>query len=273
MTATTQSVDSLAGALTKYVLPVGSHRASTWRSSAVGAECAFEFGNVGLGLRFRAPVAGPEQEMVDDVLDTLRADVGRGRRLTVFCQPSLDSGFPDVVGVVWRPTVARTWAEEREQLQAAHLRLLHALANMGWTDIEFLEGVFRCRLGRTLDLLDDLGLVVRTAKRCRARSLSSIFAVDHIIAIEAKMAWWQRAVEQAGANVWFSSESHALIPAIPTSEALLETARRFQVGVLAFDASRPTALCDAPQRPVPLSYGSWLFNEWVWRIARRRGEL
>jgi hypothetical protein len=211
--------------------------------------------------------------MVDNVLDVLRADVGRGRRLTVFCQPALDTGFPDVVGVVWRPATARLWSGDREQLQAEHLRLLHALANTGWTNIDFLEGVFRCRLGRALDLLDDLGLVVRTARRCRARSLNSIFAVEQIIAIEAKMAWWQRAVEQAGANVWFSSESHVLMPTVPNSEALVETARRFQVGVLAFDALHPTTLCDAPRRPVPLSYGSWLFNEWVWRIARRRGEF
>ncbi|MGE4073034.1 MAG: hypothetical protein AB7E72_17845 [Lysobacterales bacterium] len=211
--------------------------------------------------------------MVDDVLEMLRADVGLGRRLTVFCQPSLDTGFPDVVGVVWRPRIARSWSGDRKLLRAAHLRLIHALANSGWTDIEFLESVFRCRLGRTLDLLDDLGLVFRTAKRCRVRSLSSIFAVDQIIAIEAKMAWWQRAVEQAGANVWFSSESHALVPEAPNSEALVDSARRFQVGVLAFDAPNAITLCDAPQRPVPLSYGSWLFNEWVWRVARRRGEL
>lgn len=211
--------------------------------------------------------------MVDDVLGSLRAEVGGRRRLTVFCQPSLDTGFPDLVGVVWRPTVARTWSKQREQLQATHLRLMHALANTGWADVEFLEGIFRCRLGRTLAFLDDLGLVIRTPRQCRARTLNSIFAVDQIIAIEAKMAWWQRAVEQAGTNVWFSSESHALIPTIPKSNTLAETARRFQVGVLAFDASRPAAFCDAPQRPVPLSYGSWLFNEWVWRIARRRGEL
>jgi len=266
-------VEPRAASITNLMPTDGSRRAPTWRSSAVGAERSQEFRDIGLGLRFLAPVSGPEQEMVNDVLDTLRADVGRARRLTVFCQPSLETGFPDVVAVVWRPTVARTWSEEREHLQAAHLRLLHALAITGWTDIEFLEGVFRCRLGRTLDLLNDLGLVVRTAKRCRARSLPSIFAVDQIIAIEAKMSWWQRAVVQAGANVWFSSESHALLPAIPNSDALIETARRFQVGVLAFDASRPTAFCDAPQRPVPLSYGSWLFNEWVWRIARRCGEL
>jgi len=137
-------VEPRTEAVTTLMPSAGSHRAPTWRLSSVGAERSDEFRDVGLGLRFRATVPGPEQAMVDDVLDTLRANVSRGRRLTVFCQPSLDTGFPDVVGGVWRPTVAHAWPEGREQLQAAHLRLLHTLANAGWTDIEFLEQVFRC---------------------------------------------------------------------------------------------------------------------------------
>lgn len=252
-----------------------SHRSGTptWRSATIGHSDHKEISDVGLGLRFRAPVAGPEQEMVDDALDILNANMGRGRKLTVFCQPALDTGFPDIVGVVWRPTIARKWSEDRELLQAKHLRLLHTLTNTGWTDVEFLEGAFRCSLEPILDLLEELELVIRTTKQCRARSMRKIFAVEQIIAIEAKMSWWQRAVEQAGANVWFSSESHALMPSISNSEGLLKAARRFQVGVLAFETDRPITFCEAPQRSVPLSYGSWLFNEWVWRIAHRRGEL
>lgn len=245
----------------------------TWRVSSVGYCEQKELTDIGLGLRFRSSVSGPEQEMVDNALDIFRADVGRGRRLTVFCQPALETGFPDIVGVVWRHATAQAWSTEREQLQTQHLRLLHALASTGWTDIEFLESIFRCRLDRTLDFLSELGLVVKTKNRCRVRSLNNIFAVEKIIAIEAKMSFWQRAIEQAVNNIWFSSESHILMPTISNPTALLECAQQFQIGVLAFNSSQSVTVCDASQRPVPLSYGSWLFNEWVWRIAHRRGEF
>lgn len=245
----------------------------TWRNSSVGHADKDDLVDVGLGLRFRSPVFGPEQEIIDEILNVFRANIGRSRRLTVFCEPALDTGFPDIVAVVWRDSTARKWGDERSLLKNNHLRLLHALANKGWTDIKLLESVFGCSLTIQLDLLKDLDLIVRTKNQCRARSLNAIFAVDKIIAIEAKMSWWQKAMMQASANVWFSSESHVLMPSISSPEALLETARRFNVGVLAFSSSKLTSYCEAPQREVPLSYGSWLFNEWVWRIARKRKQI
>lgn len=251
----------------------GSSMEETWRDAAIDALSGAELEDVGLGLRFRAAVPGPEHDFVEAFLEALSVNTPNGRRLTVFCQPGLDSGYPDLVAVVWKTATARSWAPEREQLQCADLRLLHAIVNKGWMDINFLESVYRRNLSRTLDRLQEFQLVTRTARKCRVRSLKDIFTVEQIIAIEAKVTWCRRAVEQAGANVWFSSESHVLVPSVNNSEAMLETARQFQVGVIEFDQSNPSEFCSAPRREVPLSYGSWLFNEWVWRIARRRGDL
>lgn len=155
----------------------------------VGASCFADLADVGLGLRFRSATPGPETDLVEAFLANLDVALPRGRRLTVFCQPALETGFPDIV------------------------------------------------------------------------------------AIEAKISWWRRALEQAGGNVWFSSESHALMPSVSDREAVADVAQRFQVGVLQFEDARPTEIWAAPQRPVPASYGSWLFNEWVWRIARRLGDI
>lgn len=196
-----------------------------------------------------------------------------GRSLTVFAEPAIDTGFPDLVGVVWRNAVARGWVNERERLRAADLRLLHLLATRGPLELSFLRDVFKRGLNAMLTRLEEASVVSVGKLKCRARSTKRIFAVERIIAIEAKVSATQRALEQAGANTWFSSESHALLPRSRTGERLMGVAASLGVGVLGFEHDRVAQVCAAPVRAVPLSYGSWLFNEWIWRIARGTGAI
>lgn len=226
-----------------------------------------------LGLRFRGQVAGPEQDLVLAFLNVATLQLPPGRSLTVFAEPAIDTGFPDLVGVVWRHEVARVWSVERERLRAVDLRLLHLLATRGALDLSFLRDVFQRGLNGMLTRLEEAGVVSVGKTKCRARSLKSIFAVEHIIAIEAKVSAARRALEQACANIWFSSESHALLPRPRTGERLTGVATSLGVGVLSFEHNQVAQVCAASIRAVPLSYGSWLFNEWTWRVARRAGAI
>jgi hypothetical protein len=227
----------------------------------------------GLGLRFRGPVAGPEQVLVETFLNTATIRLLPGRSLTVFAEPAMDTGFPDLVAVVWRRELARGWSAERERLRAMDLRLLHLLATRGAMELLFLHQVFHRGLNAMLTRLEEAGVVTVGKDKCRARSTPSIFAVERIIAIEAKVSATQRALEQACANTWFSSESHALLSRPRTGERLMGVASSLGVGVLGFEEARVQKVCEASVRAVPLSYGSWLFNEWTWRVARRAGAI
>ena len=227
----------------------------------------------GLGLRFRGPVAGPEQALVQAFLNTATIQLRPGRSLTVFAEPAIDTGFPDLVAVVWRSDVTRGWSAERERLRAMDLRLLHLLATRGALELSFLREVFQRGLNGMLARLEEADVVSVGKSKCRARRTQSIFAVERIIAIEAKVSATQRALEQAGANTWFSSESHALLPRPRTGERLMGVASSLGVGVLGFEHDRVATVCAASIRAVPLSYGSWLFNEWTWRIARGAGAI
>ena len=220
-------------------------------------------------MRFRGPVAGPERVLVETFLNTATIRLLPGRSLTVFAEPAMDTGFPDLVAVVWRKELARGWSADRERLHAMDLRLLHLLATQGATGLSFLRKVFHRGLNAMLTRLEAAGVVTIGKEKCRAGSMSSIFAVERIIAIEAKVSATQRVLEQACANTWFSSESHALLPRARTGERLMSVASSLGVGLLGFEENRVEKFCEAPIRAVPLSYGSWLFNEWTWRVARR----
>ena len=251
-------------------------RASTpvaWSECLIDSSHGHASSEGGLGLRFRGPVAGPEQHLVEAFLNTATIQLHPGRSLTVFAEPGIDTGFPDLVAVVWCSDVARGWNAERERLRAMDLRLLHLLATRGAMELSFLHEVFQRGLNGMLARLEEANVVSVGKSKCRARSMGSIFAVEHIIAIEAKVSATRRALEQAGANTWFSSESHALLPRQRTGERLMGVASSLGVGVLGVEHDRVAQVCAASIRTVPLSYGSWLFNEWTWRIARGTGAI
>ena len=246
---------------------------ASWSDCLVGASLDRVTGGGSLGLRFRGAVAGPEQVLVEAFLAAAKMRLGTGRSLTVFTQPAIETGFPDLVAVVWRSEIARSWSAERERLRAIDLRLLHLLSTNGALELAFLRDVFQRGLHGMLTRLEEAGVVAVGKSKCRARSASRIFAVERIIAIEAKISATQRALEQAGANTWYSSESHALLPRPRAGERMKDVASALGVGVIGFESDRVAQVYEPAIRAVPLSYGSWLFNEWTWRIARELGAI
>lgn len=224
--------------------------------------------NIGLGFRMRSPTEGPEQELIDRFLNTQRFVVPQGFRLTVLLQPEIDTGFPDLVAVLWRESVTARWPSERLQLQTQDVRLLHLLSTLGWTDRVFLERVFPRGLKRSLERLQAADLIICGHHKCRIKSLNKIFAVERIVAIEAKIKWWRRAFEQASNNTWFSSVSYVLLPPFHKGPEIVKQAEKLGIGLLAQNDDEFWQLFSPEFRNVPLSYGSWLFNEWVWRISQ-----
>ena len=240
-----------------------SGREVTWSSSVVGGRA---LRSVGLGLRFRKAVPGPEQRLVDEFLESQVFQVPRGCRLTVFAQPALATGFPDIVAVVWRKSRAKAWPEERQELRAQDVRLIHVLHALGWTELAFLQKVFPTGLDASLRRLEAAELLVRRRHKCRARPAHRIFAVEMLVSVEAKVAPGSRLLEQAAQNAWFSSESYALLPSGCTMNRAVRQATGMGVGVLSHGESSTKLLATSQRRDVPASYGSWLFNEWVWRL-------
>jgi hypothetical protein len=101
------------------------------------------------------------------------------------------------------------------------------------------------------------------------RPLREIFVARRIIAIEAKIRDWRRAIEQARANSWFASHSFILLPGERFTAHVAEDASAAGVGVLTFDGSTVSVQVRSAEHPLPTSYGSWLFNEWALHRMRR----
>lgn len=215
------------------------------------------------GILFRKGRSGPEQDLVDWFLDLHAVKPKKGERLTIFREPRLPSGFPDLVVIVWNESVAAEWAAERRSILPSDLRLMQHLATAGPVRILDLKLLFGPETERSLSRLERADMVVLQKGQWRARALSRTFAIRRIVAIEAKVAEWRAALDQAFINTWFTPESYVLVPAIPRGGSLLETALKHGIGVLSKEKPR---LVERRERH-PRSYASWLFNEWTWRLA------
>jgi hypothetical protein len=215
------------------------------------------------GILFRKGRSGPEQDLVDWFLELRSVRPRKGERLTIFREPRLPSGFPDLVVIVWKESVAAKWGVDRRNITAADLRLMQHLATAGPGSLSHLKSLFGPDTERSLGRLECSDMVVLQKDQWRARALSRTFAIRRIVAIEAKVAEWRAALDQAFINTWFTSESYVLVPAIPRGASLVETALQHGIGVLSKERPR---LVERRIRQ-PRSYASWLFNEWTWRLA------
>lgn len=224
------------------------------------------------GLYFRRGKNGPEQELLDWFLEQNVFSVPRGHNVTVFREPRLPSGFPDLVFVVWKEAVARHWTDERARLTAADLRIMHFLGNEGPCCIDDLKTIFSESVENRLELLAEAQMVRASGANWKARSLDATFAATQIVAVEAKINEWRGALEQAYVNTWFASESCVLLPRVPKGSDLLANASQLGVRVLTREDEGDVRI-KRPARSGPKSYVSWLLNEWAWRASAMTGAV
>ena len=225
-----------------------------------------------LSTTFRRRRPGPEAELVDWFLQAWPVKAPRGCRITVFREPKLESGVPDLVLVVWNIEAAKRWNPLRATLTHLHLRLMQYIYGAGSVSHECLARVFSKQLAKYLSRLEEAEMIYRVGENWKPRNLSHAFAVRNIVAIEAKMTEWSVALEQAMLNTWFASTSYVLVPRVPKRSNLLQSAISRGVGVWAqSDTQKPQTIPSSKRLPV--SYASWLFNEWACQHAWDADEL
>lgn len=224
-----------------------------------------------VGAAFRAHRDGPERDLVDQFLADLPFSVPRGCHATVFREPRIASGFPDLVIVFWSIATATKWTPERSSLTPDDVRIAHYLYQCGPLPEAGIRSVASRNIRRTLERLEAAEVVRRVRNHWQLRSLSTAFAARRIIAIEAKVSEWGVAINQAFLNTWFASDSFVLVPEGAPVSRLEDVTKPLGVGVRRLGEQ---IVCNQPAFPhsVPRSYASWLFNEWSWRSLEATGE-
>jgi hypothetical protein len=215
---------------------------------------------------FRRQVAGPEAELVAEFLQKKPFLIPSNCRATVFCEPRIGNGFPDIVVVIWSKSAAENWVSERAQLENNDIKLLHYLYSYGSQSFESLNMIFREKLSIGLERLEKARLIYwRRALWC-PYSIEKFYAVRQIIAIEAKIGAWAIAIEQAFLNSWFATDTYILTPHDAPNQQALLSGKKFGVKFCSTESIIKCKTSKVSSRP--RSYASWLLNEWALRSYR-----
>lgn len=217
----------------------------------------------------RRPKLGPELDLVQSFFNEDGIpSAPEGQEITVFFEPKIDSGFPDLVAVYWDKNTLESWPEERLSLTRSDVRLAQYLYVIGHCDRQFMVDEFGRSVCLSLERLVNAGMVGKKEDTFALQPIEEIFAIRRLIALEAKMADWQEGLIQAVQNTWFASESYLLLPSMPKSKQLSAQASTLGIGLVTLDI--PVDYCEplARREMLPQSHGCWIFNEWLMRIHR-----
>ena len=204
-----------------------------------------------------------------DFLKSAMRSWPRDKRLMAvfFHEPEMPTGYPDLV-LVCLARQRSLFLPPRKRLTVAHAKVLHHLHLMRGEAIDILCECLNLP-SRQMDILAEelvnAGLARFRGDDLVPTALKTSFPTKRIIAIEAKLTNWRKALHQAAANTWFASESWILIPPRRTYESIISTAGELGVGILTYDPTGMRTILPPVTRGLPLSYGSWILNEWALR--------
>ncbi|MDE1160602.1 MAG: hypothetical protein PW792_01500 [Acidobacteriaceae bacterium] len=202
---------------------------------------------------------------MDWFLDVMPIDVPEGCRLSIFEEPRIESGFPDLVLVIWDESVTEAWHHSRKALKAVDLSVLHCLYQMKRATGFEIEKLLACSVDESLERLAAADMIDIRKGSCSVKPLREIFAVRRIIAIEAKVSAVSSGMHQAALNTWFAHDSILLLPEEP--QHLQTGSRAEDMGISIFARAVGNVLKPASSFEKPVSYASWLFNEWAWKAT------
>jgi len=223
----------------------------------------------GIGLSFRVGTPGPEKELVERFVRECSIPVPKNCEVTVFCEPRLESGFPDLVIVIWDRALTEKWQMQRCALKTSDLRLVQLLRLSGPLSTAQLSEFCVDNLDSALLRLRAADLIVSRKGKWVTRPLSKAFAIKRIIAIEAKISDWGVALTQARLNMWFADQSYVLMPRVPDTETFRASFRSHGIGVIKHGLESRIVARARTRRAAsgPRSFAAWQFNEWVWRAS------
>ncbi len=233
----------------------------------------FEHSNPSIKYVARTVTTGDELAMVQRYLASIKktAKALKRKQIAVFVEPRIETGFPDLVIVEYYLPPNDIWCQSRMELNNTDLKILmHIISSSGprvkvsalcellgyekEIIIHSLKKLYKCKL-IYLSKSQESVRKVAIEKWCRIRK---------IVAVEAKIDKWHRAIEQANRNTWFATDSFVLLNKARCNQKVYDLCRQQGIGII-LQNGRIDTILNSEHKDFPISYASLQFNEWIQR--------
>ena len=229
-----------------------------------------------IGLITRNITTGEEYALVEQFI-SYYCDIfmhsNKKDLLSVFIEPCIESGFPDIVFATYLPSITENWSDKRELLDIYDLKLLSYLYNSGTavgSKLISKLGFTERQTLKSLEKLMDAKLVSYREHSWRIRKLRDVFSLTKLIAVEAKINDISKLVDQTYRNTWFASHSYALTNSANPQSETVKTFSKYGIGLYCKGAQFHK-IVEAKQFVLPSSYLSFQFNEWIGKTIAHQG--
>ena len=221
-----------------------------------------------IGLQIRKITEGVEIELVREFIDYYIErfkKTNKKKNLAVFLEPRVESGFPDIVFAKYNSDIMENWNDRRKRLVTVDLKLLSQIIYSQGCSGAYLMKCIKLSEKQTIESLErliDANMIVRKNGLWRARELKQIYGIEKLISVEAKMNNMRTVLEQSLKNKWFASQSYILAGTNNPKEETINSIRKQGVGLYCKGA-KFKKIVEAEKMPLPSSYLSIQFNEWI----------
>ena len=232
-----------------------------------------------IGISVRTQIKGPESVLLNEFIEQYSDKLTSYKKhYALFYEPLVPTGYPDLVVVTYNPKKFSSWTKERTRLGVLELKVLHHLYFVKGSTSEVIESQLGLNSKQLLGILEkllDASLLKRSGSRWIPVPLRSTYGINNIKTIEAKISDWSGVLQQANMNRWFSSESYVLSPVHTPSKRIISEAEKSGIGIYSKPLGGSAKVVQKPLRSagLPVSYASWLFNEWIGRQLMKEGRI
>lgn len=221
-----------------------------------------------IGMRSRIYKRGPEDDLIQSILEK-PWPISLGQHF-VFREPGIETWYPDLIVVSFRPEICEI-AENRPILKKSSLQILSHIFFVKSTtpeEISRLTCQKKTAVLRSIKDLESLGLI--SCEDGIIQSKEEAFLFSGVIAIEAKIKDWKKAIQQAVQNRWFASQSYILLPYRKDFSEICSKASSLRIGVLSVRDGEVVMISPPEDHGIPKSYGTMMIHEWSLRFLTKK---
>ena len=213
-----------------------------------------------------------EKDLVDDFNRVYIETLQKGRDVLILRETNTNWGVVDILSIHYNKTnlIHRRKSMGNTILDLTNLAAyaISYLSDINITTVNDLSNYLKVKNGpltQIIEILTKRGLVyVYKNGKIRARTKSKTFVIKDILAFEAKISNWKKAIDQAERHLWFTNSSFVVVPNYTKStlDKIIPECTNHGIGLIVqTDENSFKVFKDPLHMPHINSFFSWKLNE------------